>query len=118
MTPDVPIYPNATLVKSQHVSLMGGGGGTHSGYATDDAFETVVVYYEQHLGPCDRDSAAGTNKWLRSDETGKHKRLVIVESGNALKSPVTASVPGTSVCLGSLFFARHSEDAPNLADAP
>lgn len=118
MTPDVLIYPNATLVKSQHVSSTGGGGGTHRGYATDDTFETVVAYYEQHLGPGDRDSAAGTNKWLRSDEVDAHKQLVVVESGNARKSPVTASVPGTSICLSSIFFTRLSGDAPNSGDAP
>ena len=108
MVPDIPSYPNAKMVDSQHISLAGGGGGTNVGYASDDSYETVVRYYEQQLGPGDKDSFPGSCRWLFSEVRGggESKLLLVVESGDADKSPVTRAVEGTSICIGQMYFIR------------
>ncbi|HKB38789.1 MAG TPA: hypothetical protein VKD72_20265, partial [Gemmataceae bacterium] len=79
----IPVYPNATAENRRSVSLVGGGGGIDSTFASGDTIEMVVAYYEQHFGPGDKESLPGKCRWMFSEtkDNWVSTRLLVVEAG-------------------------------------
>jgi len=57
----------ATMLFRQHMSALGGGGGSVLNKATADSPEVVVAFYEERLGATQHDAATGSAKWHIED---------------------------------------------------
>ena len=67
---EIPSYPNSTVLFSESVSAMGGGGGIVQNDVTADPIEVVVAFYEERLGIAQRDAGSGSAVWHFPESEG------------------------------------------------
>jgi hypothetical protein len=67
---EIPSYPNGTILFSQSMSAAGGGGGMAQNEVTADPTEVVVAFFEERLGPAQRDAASGSAVWHFPESDG------------------------------------------------
>lgn len=70
---ETPVYPNSTVLFRQTMTAAGGGGGMVINYASADAVEAVVAFYQQRLGTAQRNPISGSAIWHFPESDGEFR---------------------------------------------